>query len=152
MIDELSKTFERLEYKLSFRTYLKDARVDTAEVIICAGVEEEKFLRLAKENFVPLLSLDGKINDELFFQVYQDFTHVLSEGDKVFGKGNYSLVLVDLYNEQLKAEIRKICGEVIFLSDDDLSRVPKGNVLTVIDCFKKATEREQGAKHTVLVK
>ncbi len=180
LIDELSKTFERLEYKLSFRTYLKDARVDTAEVIICAGVEEEKFLRLAKENFVPLLSLDGKINDELFFQVYQDFTHVLSEGDKVFGKGNYSLVLVDLYNEQLKAEIRKICGEVIFLSDDDLSRVPKGNVLTVnnslammkpdgcnihvvpfitqarmdavIDCFKKATEREQGAKHTVLVK
>ena len=84
LIDELSKTFERLEYKLSFRTYLKDARVDTAEVIICAGVEEEKFLRLAKENFVPLLSLDGKINDELFFQVYQDFTHVLSEGDKVF--------------------------------------------------------------------
>ena len=180
LIDALSKTLERYEYKLSFRTYLKDARVDTAEVIICAGVEEEKFLRLAKENFIPLISLDGKINDELFFQVYQDFAYALSEGDRVFGKDNYSFVLVDLYNEELKCEIRKLKSDVIFLSDDDFSRIPKGNVLTVnecllrlnpdgcnihvvpfitqarmdaiMDCFKKATEREQGAKHTVLVK
>ncbi len=179
LIDALSKTLERYEYKLSFRTYLKDARVDTAEVIICQGVEEEKFLRLAKENFIPLISLDGKINDELFFQVHQDFAYVLSEGDRVFGKDNYSFVLVDLYNEQLKAEIRELKRDVIFISDNDLSRIPQGNVLTVneclkkvnlngnvhvvpfitqarmdaiVDCFKKATEREQGAEHTVLVK
>lgn len=175
------KTFERLGYNLIMRTYLENARVDTADAIICVGVEEEKFLRLAQENYVPLISVDGKINDQLFFQVYQDFAHVLKEGEKAFGKDNFTVALVDMYNRTLKDEISALSGNFVFLDDNDVSKLPCGNVVTVhnslksigenrnldmllvpantqarvdaiVDSFNKATERIQGTEHTVTVK
>ena len=175
------KTFERLGYNLIMRTHLENTRIDTADAIICVGMEEDSFRRLAQENYVPLLSVDGKINDELFFQVYQDFNHVLKEGEKQFGKDNFSLVLVDMYNQTLKDEISALYDKIVFIADNDMSKLPKGNVVTVnsslksldvhyksqmlfvpantqaridaiLDCFNKATERVQGTIHTVRVK
>ena len=175
------KTFERLGYNLIMRTHLETTRVDTADAIICVGMEEDKFRRLAQENYVPLLSVDGKINDELFFQVYQDFNYVLEEGEKAFGKGNFALVLADMYNETLKKEINNLYDSVVFMDERDVKDLPEGNVVTVhsslkklyefknsnvlfvpantqarvdaiLDCFNKATERVQGTEHTVTVK
>lgn len=173
------KTLESLGYNLIMRTHLEDVRVDMAEAIVCVGMEEEKFRRLAQENYVPLLSVDGKINDELFFQVYQDFEYVLQTGEKTFGKDNFSVVLVDMYNRTLKEEIAAQCKCAVFIENCD--EVPEGNIVTVnasltcmkrfddrnillvpaltqaridalIDCFNKATERVQGTSHTVKVK
>lgn len=175
------KTLERLGYNLIIRTHLEATRVDTADAIICVGMEEDKFRRLAQENFVPLLSVDGKINDELFFQVYQDFHHVLEEGEKKFGKNNFTVALVDMYNEALKKEIGELSQNIVFIADNDIGKLPKGNIVTVnaslknidgldntdillvpsntqekvdalIDCFNKAVERVQGTDHTVRVK
>ncbi|MBD5585100.1 MAG: LacI family transcriptional regulator [Clostridia bacterium] len=175
------KTFERLGYNVIMRTHLEATRIDTADAIICVGMEEDKFRHLARENYVPLLSVDGKINDELFFQVYQDFSHLLKVGEKEFGKDNFSVVLVDMYNETLKEEIRALSDKIVFIGDDDISKLPTGNVVTansslkslgvrynsnmlfvpantqarvdaILDCFNKATERVQGTTHTVRVK
>lgn len=177
----LGKTFERLGFNLIMRTHLEETKVDTADAIICVGMEEEKFRRLAQENFVPLLSVDGKINDELFFQIYQDFLFVIESGEKTFGKNNFSVVLLDMYNNTLKQEIAKLSGSVVFVDGNDIGCLPEGNIVTVnsslkavaelsgrnvllvpsntqakidvlIDCFNKATERVQGTVHTVLVK
>ena len=177
----LSKTFERLGFNLIMRTHLEETKIDMADAIICVGMEEEKFRRLARENFVPLISVDGKINDELFFQVQQDFDYVLRAGEKEFGKENFSVVLVDTYNQSLKDEISATSDRIVFISDDDISKLPSGNIVTVhsslatlidpeknkvllvpantqarvdalVDCFNKATERVQGTTHTVLVK
>ncbi|MDE7329795.1 MAG: LacI family DNA-binding transcriptional regulator [Clostridia bacterium] len=175
------KTFESLGYNIILRTHLENTRVDTADAIICIGIEEEKFRRIAVENYVPLLSVDGKINDQLFFQIYQDFEHVLKEGEKQFGSGKFSLVLVDMYNKTLREEISKLSEGIVFLDGDDLGKLPSGNAVIVhsslqnlaafknsqvlfvpantqarvdaiLDCFNKATERVQGTTHTVRVK
>ncbi|MDE6676727.1 MAG: LacI family DNA-binding transcriptional regulator [Clostridia bacterium] len=175
------KTFERIGYNLIMRTHLENTRIDSADAIVCVGVEEEKFRRIAQENFVPLISVDGKINDELFFQIYQDFNHVLEEGEKAFGKDNFSLALVDTYNQTLKDEIQSLYGNIVFLDDNDVSKLPKGNIVTVhgslkdikgidnekmlvvpantqervdaiLECFNKATERVQVNSHIVRVK
>ena len=175
------KTFERLGYNLIMRTYLEDTRIDMADAIMCVGTEEEKFRRVARENFVPLISIDGKINDQLFFQIYQDFNHVLKEGERQFGKDNFHVVLVDMYNQTLKDEICELSDKIVFISDNDVSNLPGGNIVTVhsslanlnvfkdrnvllvpantqaridaiIDCFNKATERVQGTIHTVKVR
>lgn len=176
------ETFERLGYNLILQTRLENTRIDKADAIICVGMEEEKFRRLAQKNFVPLLSVDGKINDELFYQIYQDFDNVLKQGEKEFGKDNFSVVLVDMYNETLKDEIRALSPNIVFIDGNDLSKLPKGNLVTVhsslknlgsdllnsdmlyvpantqarvdaiLDCFNKATERVQGTVHTVKVK
>lgn len=175
------KTFERLGYNLILRTHLENTRIDTADAIVCVGTEEEKFRRIAEENYVPLLSVDGKINDELFFQIYQDFSYVLEEGEKKFGKGNFTLALVDTYNQTLKDEISALSDNIVFIGGNDASELPKGNLVTVhsslknikgsespqmlfvpantqarvdaiFDCFNRATERVQGIMHTVTVK
>lgn len=177
----LSKTFERLGFNLIMRTHLEETKIDMADAIICVGMEEEKFRRLARENFVPLISVDGKINDELFYQIQQDFVYVLQAGEKEFGKDNFSVALVDTYNQTLKDEISQLSDKIVFIADDDITKLPRGNVVTVhsslkylaelgnsnillvpantqarvdalIDCFNKATERVQGTVHTVLVK
>ena len=101
------KTFERLGYSPIIQTSSENTRADMADAILCVGMEEEKFRRFAQENFVPLISVDAKINDELFFQIYQDFGYVLGEGEKRFGKDNFTLVLVDMYNATLKNEIKE---------------------------------------------
>lgn len=175
------KTFERLGYNPIIQTYLENTRIDMADAIMCVGMEEEKFRRLAQENFVPLIAVDAKINDELFFQIYQDFDHVLKQGEDKFGKGNFTVALVDMYNETLKQEITSLSDNIVFIGGDDLNKLPKGNVVTVhsslktiygfgnsetlfvptntqaridaiLDCFNKATERVQGTVHTVRVK
>lgn len=175
----LGKSLEKSGLNLLMRTHLEDARVDTAEAIICAGMDEGKFRRLAQENFVPLLSVDGKINDQLFFQIYQDFAAVSAAGEREFGRGNFSLVLVDMYNDTLKEEISAQCKGVVFIETCD--EVPEGNIVTVnsslkglkrfddrnillvpantqarveaiLDCLGKATERTEVSTHTVLVK
>ncbi len=174
------KTFERIGYDLIMRTHLENTRIDMADAIICVGMEEDKFRRLAQENFVPLLSVDGKINDELFFQIYQNFENVIQKGEEAFGKDNFTIALVDMYNQTLKDEIAALYDKIVFLEDYDPEKFPKGNVITVhsslknlnvgnsdilvvpantqarvdaiLECFNMATERVQVTSHTVRVK
>lgn len=180
LIRMFGKALEKNGYGLLIRTHLDATRIDTADAIVCAGMEEQRFRRLAKENYVPMLTIDAKINDELFFQVYQDFSEVMRAGEREFGH-DFSVVLVDTYNETLKDEIRGICGDVVFLSGNSLDAVPHGNIVTVntslpkleelsdrnfyvapaltdaridavLDCLKKATERAEVVSHRALVK
>ena len=173
--------FESLGYNLIIRTYLENTRIDTADAIICMGVEEDRFLKLARENFVPLLSVDGIIHDELFFQIVQDFAYVVECGEKKFGKNNFTLVLVDMYNQAVKDELSKLPCEVIYIGDNQVRGLTECNIVTVneslyelcreyndhillipanteakvnalVDCFYKATERVQGVCHTVRVR
>ncbi len=174
------KTFERIGYDLIMRTHLENTRIDMADAIICVGMEEDKFRRLAQENFVPLLSVDGKINDELFFQIYQNFENVIQKGKEAFGKDNFTIALVDMYNQTLKDEIAALYDKIVFLEDYEPEKFPKGNVVTVhsslknlnvgnsnilvvpantqarvdaiLECFNMATERVQVTSHTVRVK
>lgn len=176
------KMFEKLGYNLIMRTYLENTRIDTADAIICMGVEEDKFFRLARENYVPLLSVDGIIHDELFFQVYQDFDFAVECAEKKFGKENYTLALVDMYNQALKDEIiSKLPCKSVFIEENEVRDLTRGNIVTVnsslaklcrefndnillipanteakvsalVDCFNKATQRIQGVEHTVKVR
>ena len=88
---------------------------------------------------------------------------------------------MDTYNQTLKDEISALSDKIVFIADDDISKLPNGNVVTansslkslgvrynsnilfvpantqarvdaVLDCFNKARERVQGTTHTVLVK
>lgn len=176
----LGKALERQGYNLLIRTHLDAIRIDIADAIVCAGMEEKRFRRLAVENYVPMLTVDAKINDELFFQVYQDFESLMRAGTRVFGADNFSVVLVDTYNETLKADIRRICKNAIFLGENSLDAVPSGNIVTVntslselselgdrsffvapaqterriealLGCLHNATERVAVTTHTVLV-
>ena len=180
LIRMLGAALERQGYSLLIRTHLDAIRIDIADAIVCAGMEEARFRRLAVENFVPMLTIDAKIDDELFFQVYQDFAALMADGRNRFGN-DFSVVLVDTYNETLKSVIRDVCGNVVFLGDNTLDAVPSGNIVTVnsslaalaelndrrfyvspaltdarieavLACLHNATDRVTVDTHTVLVK
>ncbi len=177
----LGQAFEGRGLNLIMRSQPEATRVDTADAIICLGMEEDKFRKLAVENYVPMLAVDAKINDALFFQVFQDFEYVLAEGENKFGKDNFKIVLVDMYNRTLKREIVGICNRILFIEGNDLNGLPSCNMVTVhaslhqtaanmgiemylvptslqtrvdalMDCYTKAIERVQGTIHTVRVK
>ncbi len=179
LVRMLGKALEKHKLNLMIRTYLAAIYVDSADAIICAGTEEETFRKIAAENFVPLLAVDSRIHDELFFQVLQDFETVMKAGEEKFGK-NFRVVLVDMYSESCKKEIREVCGDVTFLSDHGLGAVPKGNIVTVheslmnlpeladrekllvpavterrvdaiLDCYYKAVKRETVETHVVRI-
>lgn len=179
LVRMLSKALEKERLNLVIRTYLEAVRIDTADAIICVGTEEETFRKIAAENFVPLLAVDARIHDELFFQVLQDFEKVMQAGREKFGE-DFSVVLVDMYSESHKAEIREICKNVTFLSEHGLSLVPEGNIVTVneslinlpelsnrhfllvpamtderieavLDCYKKAAEKTHVETHVVRI-
>lgn len=181
LIRMFGKALEKKGYNLLIRAHLDATRIDTADAVVCAGIEEERFRRLAQKNFVPMLTVDAKIDDELFFQIWQDFDALKKAGDEQFGNGNYSVVLVDTYNETLKSEIRKILPSAVFIAENSLDGVPQGNIVTVnasltklaelqdreflllpaltderiaaiIECLRLATEREKVESHIVLVK
>ncbi len=176
----LGKALEKNKLNLVIRTYLAAIRIDTADAILCLGTEETTFRKIAAENFVPLLAVGSRIHDELFFQVLQDFKKVTDAGDAHFGKGNYTVVLVDMYSESFKEEIRKACRRVTFLSDHGLTNIPTGNIVTVnesllnlpelsdrdillvpsvteeridaiLDCYNKAIKREKVDTHVVRI-
>ena len=179
LVRMLGKALERHKLNLTIRTHLGAIYVDSADAIICAGTEEETFRKIAAENFVPLIAVDSRIHDELFFQVFQDLEAVMKAGQERFG-GDFRVVLVDMYSESCKKEIREVCGEVTFLSDHGLGKVPKGNIVTVneslmslpeladrekllvpaitekridaiLDCYNKAVKRETVASHVVRI-
>ena len=135
----LGKALEKNRLNLVIRTYLEAVRIDTADAIICAGTEEGTFRKIAAENFVPLLAVDSRIHDELFFQVLQDFEKVMKAGRARFGS-DFTVVLVDMYSDSCKAEIKKACGKVVFLSDHGLLDVPKGNIVTVNESLMNLPE------------
>ncbi len=179
LVRMLGKALEKNRLNLIIRTYLEAIYVDSADAIICAGTEEETFRKIAAENFVPLLAVDSRIHDELFFQVFQNFETVMRAGRERFGE-NFSVVLVDMYSESCKKEIREVCGDVTFLSEHGLGSVPKGNIVTVneslmnlpeladrekllvpavterridaiLDCYYKAVKRETVTTHVVRI-
>ena len=179
LVRMLGKALEKNKLNLIIRTYLEAIYVDSADAIICAGTEEETFRKIAAENFVPLIAVDSRIHDELFFQVFQDFDAVMKMGRERFGN-NFSVVLVDMYSESCKKEIREVCGNVTFLSEHGLEQVPKGNIVTVnetlmtlpeladrekllvpaitekrvdaiLDCYYKAVKRETVETHVVRI-
>ena len=179
LVRMLSKALEKNRLNLVIRTYLEAVRIDTADAIICVGTEEETFRKIAAENFVPLIAVDSRIHDELFFQILQDFEKVTRAGRERFGS-DFSVVLVDMYSESHKREIREICGNVTFLSEHGLENVPRGNIVTVnesltclpelndreillvpamteerieaiLDCYKKAADKSKVESHVVRI-
>ena len=109
----------------------------------------------------------------------QDFEKVMKAGEERFGK-DFHVVLVDMYSESCKKEIREVCGDVTFLSEHGLAEVPKGNIVTVheslmnlpelgdrekllvpaiteqrvdaiLDCYYKAVKRETVESHVVRI-
>lgn len=147
---------------------------------VCIGLKREEFHALASENFIPVISVDGLLNDPVFFQITTDYAEIKKRAEAEF-KGNYTYVCISINDNRLKDEILSIIPNTVFIkelgdiensnfgntvvSDYVLSKILPGKISldlsdrktqklkAVIECIEKALKREKVAdeKHYIRI-
>ena len=56
-------------------------RVNTADAIVTFFLTREQFFALGESNFIPILSVDCRIDDALFFEIAPDYAALRAQAD-----------------------------------------------------------------------
>ena len=63
-------------------------RVNTADAIVTFFLTREQFFALGESNFIPILSVDCRIDDALFFEIAPDYAALRAQADAHFQARN----------------------------------------------------------------
>lgn len=103
-------------------------RINTADAIIAYSVTREEFFALGECNFIPLLSVNCRIDDPLFFEIAPDYSALRQRADAHF-QGEYRYVCIPPRDDTLRREIETVFPRVAFVRTfGDLDRVHEHNV------------------------
>ena len=61
------------DYDLIYLSRTYTEKYDAADAIVAYDISEEYFHQIGDNNFSPLLALDCRIGDPLFFEIYSDY-------------------------------------------------------------------------------
>lgn len=87
----------------------------------------EQFFALGESNFIPILSVDCRIDDALFFEIAPDYAALRAQADAHF-QAPYRYVCIPPRDETLKREIEGAFENVTFVRGlSDLASIPEGN-------------------------
>ncbi len=102
-------------------------RISTADALIAFSLTREQFFALGECNFIPLLSVDCRIDDALFFEIAPDYAALRAQADAHF-QAPYRYVCIPPRDETLKREIEGAFENVTFVRGlSDLASIPEGN-------------------------
>ena len=102
-------------------------RVNTADAIVTFFLTREQFFALGESNFIPILSVDCRIDDALFFEIAPDYAALRAQADAHF-QAPYRYVCIPPRDETLKKEIEGAFENVTFVRGlSDLVSIPEGN-------------------------
>ena len=113
-------------------------RVNTADAIVTFFLTREQFFAtffltreqffaLGESNFIPILSVDCRIDDALFFEIAPDYAALRAQADAHF-QAPYRYVCIPPRDETLKREIEGAFENVTFVRGlSDLASIPEGN-------------------------
>ena len=102
-------------------------RVNTADAIVTFFLTREQFFALGESNFIPILSVDCRIDDALFFEIAPDYAALRAQADAHF-QAPYRYVCIPPRDETLKKEIEGAFENVTFVRGlSDLASIPEGN-------------------------
>lgn len=111
-------------------------RINTADAIITFGLTKDEFYALGDCNLIPLISIDCKIEDPLFFEVYNDYNLIKEKADSYF-KGDYTYICTSPRDIQLKEVITSTFKNVSFIDNiSSLSLIKDKNILITQSTFK----------------
>ena len=111
-----------------FGVYLP-SDLNALERAMCLDFLEE-LIAVAREgesNFIPILSVDCRIDDALFFEIAPDYAALRAQADAHF-QAPYRYVCIPPRDETLKREIEGAFENVTFVRGlSDLASIPEGN-------------------------
>lgn len=104
-------------------------RISTADAVIAFSLTRKAFFALGECNYVPILSVDCRINDSLFFEVSLDYTQLKRRAEEHF-QNAFLYVCIPPRDELLRHEISQTFPDVFFIRKiKDLQDIPSKNIL-----------------------
>lgn len=83
------------DYDLIYLSRTYTEKYDAADAIVAYDISEEYFHQIGDNNFSPLLALDCRIGDPLFFEIYSDYAQ-MAAGAHTFFSGDALLFSLSL--------------------------------------------------------
>ena len=103
-------------------------RISTADALIAFSLTRKQFFALGECNFIPLLAVDCRIDDSLFFEVARDYAALKLRADAHFG-GDYRYVCIPPRDDALRREIQAAFPRTMFVRTfGDLDKVTDQNL------------------------
>lgn len=104
-------------------------RISTADAVIAFSLTRNDFFALGECNYIPILSVDCRINDSLFFEVSLDYKQLKRRAEEHF-EDTFRYVCIPPRDELLKQEILEAFPDVLFVRHlQDLQNIPAENIL-----------------------
>ena len=103
-------------------------RINTADALIACSLTREQFFALGECNFIPLIAVNCRIDDSLFFEVASDYSALKLRADAQFGSG-YRYVCIPPRDDALCHEIEAVFPDALFVRTfGDLDKVTDRNI------------------------
>lgn len=114
-------------------------RISMTDAIVAFSLPRETFFAIGEHNFIPLLSVDCRIDDALFFEVSLDFAAWQKKATERLGK-DFCYVCIPPRDKTLRKEIESAFSDVLFVRGlSDLKRAEDKKIFvtqkTLADIF-----------------
>ena len=118
-------------------------RISTADAVVAFSPTRSDFFALGECNFIPILSVDCRIDDSLFFEVSLDYRLLKRRAEEHFGAA-FRYVCIPPRDELLRKEIESAFPDVLFVRHrQELESLPAGNLLLSQKCLLPFLSRDK---------
>ena len=107
-----------------------------AAAIICMDMSKKDFQTLGNNNFIPLISLNGFIDDPLFFQINDDYENIKKLAADKFGEG-YTFAILRPNNSELCERMDSSFKNICYIESMDDIKNLSGNIVTTSSVIKE---------------
>ena len=116
---------EEYGYQLSYSSDKRAVQI-AASACLCFDMPNEEFYMLSDENYIPVIAVDGLVNDPIFYQVTVNFDKMKKEAEARFKGEEFAFAYIKPLNKAVCDKITAIFKKVIFVSSaGELSEVLK---------------------------
>lgn len=102
-------------YQLSYSADKEPDRI-TASACICVGMSRKEFYAISDENFIPVIVLDGLVNDPVFYQITADYSRIRSFAQSHFGD-DFTYIALATDNDELNHMIMDELPGTVFVRE-----------------------------------
>ena len=95
------------DWRVIYQDYKTARKIDNADAAVCVNFPLADFKALGSENFIPLFAYDCVVDEPLFFQINEDFSHV----------GRRPFATLNRLNEELRERIKLGAPDCVFVSN-----------------------------------